>query len=140
MSCSCWCLQILGGRRSCLPADPADSYFKRSVMVPVVSLANLDVPEEASLLKLDVQGYELEVLAGAGQLLSQVEVIVAECSLYPFQVGIPLIHETIQHVVGLGFRLYDTADAIRWPSGNLAQIDLVFVASRSQLLLEGRWG
>jgi FkbM family methyltransferase len=129
------------GGSSFLPASRrGDTYFKRSVMVPVVPLANLDIPEEASLLKLDVQGYELEVLAGAGPVLQQVEVIVAECSLYPFQQEIPLIHETIQHVVGLGFCLYDVADEIRWPSGTLAQMDLIFVASRSQLLHPGRWG
>jgi len=129
------------GGSSFLPASRrGDSYFKRSVIVPVVPLASLDVPEETSLLKLDVQGYELEVLAGAGRLLHQVEVIVAECSLYPFQQRIPLIHETIQHVVSLGFSLYDVADEMRWPSGMLAQMDLIFVASRSQLLHSRRWG
>jgi len=47
------------------------------------------------------------VLAGTGRVLHQVEVIVIECSLYPFQQTIPLIHGTIQYVVGLGFCMYD---------------------------------
>jgi FkbM family methyltransferase len=126
---------------SFLPASRrSDTYFKKSVKVPVVPLASLDIPEETSLLKLDVQGYELEVLAGAGRVMRQVEVIVAECSLYPFQENIPLIHESVEHVVDLGFRLYDIADEVRWPSGTLAQIDLVFVAAGSQLLQSSRWG
>jgi hypothetical protein len=66
--------------------------------------------------------------------------MVAECSLYPFQQEIPLVHQTIQHVIDLGFRLYDVADEVRWPSGTLAQIDLIFVASQSQLLHTRRWG
>ena len=125
---------------SFLPASSrTDSYFKRSVTVSVAPLDSLDIPDETSLLKLDVQGYELEVLAGADRVLRQVEVIVAECSLYSFQQDIPLIHEVIQYLVGLGFRLYDVADEIRLSSGTLAQIDLIFVASRSQLLESRQW-
>jgi FkbM family methyltransferase len=45
--------------------------FKRAVMVPVVPLDGLDIPEGPTLLKLDVQGFELEVIAGAGHLLEQ---------------------------------------------------------------------
>jgi hypothetical protein len=60
-------------------------------------------------------------------------------SLYPFQVDLPLIHETIQQMASLGFRLYDVADEVRWPSGTLAQIDMIFVASSSQLLHPRRW-
>lgn len=127
------------GGASFLPADrEGDAFFKRSVTVPVVPLESLELPGGTTLLKMDVQGYELEVLAGAGRLLDQVEVIVAECSLYPFQRDLPLIHQTIERMLQLGYRLYDVADEVRWPSGTLAQVDLVFVASRSQLL-EARW-
>ena len=128
------------GGSSFLPAGrDGDNFFKRSVTVPVVPLESLHIPAGRTLLKLDVQGYELEVLAGAGRLLDQVEVIISECSLYPFQQDIPLIHETIQQVVELGYRLYDVADEVRWSSGTLAQIDLIFVASQSQLLLSRWW-
>lgn len=127
------------GGSSFLPASRlGDTYFKRSVTVPVVTLAGMDVPAGPVLLKLDVQGYELEVLAGAGSLISQVEVMIVECSLYSFQRNIPLIDETIRQVTELGFRLYDLADETRWTSGTLAQTDLVFVDSRSELL-DPRW-
>jgi hypothetical protein len=91
------------------------------------------------VLKLDVQGYELEVIAGAAPILDQVEVIIAECSLYPFQKGIPLIHEVVDRVVEFGYLIYDAADEMRWPSGTLAQLDLVFVNGKSQLLDPGKW-
>jgi FkbM family methyltransferase len=116
-----------------------DSYFKRSVTVPVLPLSSLDIPSGPTVLKLDVQGYELEVIAGAASILDQVEVIIAECSLYPFQQGIPLIHEVVDRVVELGYRIYDTADEVRWPSGTLAQLDLVFVSGNNQLLDPGQW-
>jgi len=116
-----------------------DSYFKRSVTVPVLPLSSLDIPSGPTVLKLDVQGYELEVIAGAGPILDQVEVIIAECSLYPFQQGIPLIHEVVDRFAELGYRIYDTADEVRWASGTLAQLDLVFVSGNSQLLDPGQW-
>ena len=128
------------GGASFLPAGrEGDAFFKRSMTVPVVRLEDLGLPPGPTLLKMDVQGYELEVLAGAGRLLGQVEAIVSECSLYPFQRDIPLVHEVVERMGELGFRLYDVADEVRWPSGTLAQLDLVFVAAGSPLLLPRWW-
>jgi len=128
------------GGSSFLPARrKGDSYFKRSVTVPVLPLSSLDIPSGPTVLKLDVQGFELEAIAGAEPILDQVEVIIAECSLYPFQQGIPLIHEVVDRVVELGYRIYDAADEVRWPSGTLAQLDLVFVSGNSQLRGPGQW-
>jgi FkbM family methyltransferase len=128
------------GGSSFLPSSrPEDTYFKRAVMVPVVPLDGLDIPEGPTLLKLDVQGFEFEVIAGAGHLLEQVDVIVVECSLHPFQRDLPLIDEVIERVSALGFRLYDTADEERWVSGTLAQVDVIFVRSDSPLLASQWW-
>lgn len=52
-------------------------------MMPVVPLGGLDIPEARTHLKR-VHGFELEVIAGAGHLLEQVDVIVVEFSLHPF--------------------------------------------------------
>jgi FkbM family methyltransferase len=128
------------GGSSFLPASrKGDSYFKRSVTVPVLPLSSLDIPSGPTVLKLDVQGFELEAIAGAEPILDQVEVIIAECSLYPFQQGIPLIHEVVDRVVELGYRIYDAADELRWPSGTLAQLDLVFVSGNSQVRDPVQW-
>ena len=48
------------------------------------------------LLKLDVQGYELEVLKGADGLLSAAEVVLLEASLIPVNKGCPLIADVIR--------------------------------------------
>jgi FkbM family methyltransferase len=128
-----------GGSSFLAASREHDSYFKRSVTVPVLPLSSLDIPSGPTVLKLDVQGYELEVIAGAAPILDQVEVIIAECSLYPFQQGIPLIHEVVDRVVEFGYLIYDAADEMRWPSGTLAQLDLVFVSGKSQLLDPVKW-
>jgi FkbM family methyltransferase len=128
------------GGSSFLPASRAgDGSFKRSIDFPILTLDSLRLPSGSTLLKLDVQGYELQVLAGAQRTLAQVEVLIAECSLYPFQRDLPLVHDVIDRVVDLGFQLYDRADEVRRPSNMLAQIDLVFVAQRSQLIASSEW-
>ena len=122
------------GGSSFLPASrDHDPTFKRSVVVPILPLSSLDVPKGSTLLKLDVQGYELEVIAGAGRLLDDVEVIIAECSLYPTQQGLPLIHEIVRDLTDRGYSLYDLSDEYRWPSGTLSQVDLIFVSGESDL-------
>jgi FkbM family methyltransferase len=128
-----------GGSSFLSASREGDTYFKRSVNVPVVTLDSLDIPEGPTLLKLDVQGYELEVLEGGSRVLEQVEVLVAECSLYPFQTDIPLVHDVVRRVADLGLVVYDVADELRWPSGALAQVDLIFVASGSRLLHADLW-
>jgi FkbM family methyltransferase len=59
------------GGSSFLPSSrPGDPYFKRSVLVPVLRLDSLAIPDGPTLLKLDVQGFQLEVIAAAGDLLT----------------------------------------------------------------------
>jgi len=128
------------GGSSFLPSSrPDDQYFKRSVIVHVVPLDSIDIPVGSTLLKLDVQGFELEVLDGASATLNQVDVIITECSLYPFQQGLPLIDQVIARVSALGFRLYDLADEKRWVSGTMAQIDLIFIRANNPLLASRWW-
>ena len=90
------------------------------------------ITEPVDLLKLDVQGFEIEAMNGAPRILSDCEVLVAECSLYPFQRDIPLIHDVVAYVVDKGFRVYDYGGEFRWSSKTLAQMDLVFVREDSE--------
>ena len=68
---------------------PADLPFKRSIMVPVESLARLHesgmIPDDAALLKIDTEGFDLEVIRGMGS--QRYDVICAEYwdSSIPFQ-------------------------------------------------------
>jgi FkbM family methyltransferase len=47
------------------------------------------------LLKLDVQGYELEVLKGAEKVLQSTELVCMEVSLLNYNSGAPLMPEVI---------------------------------------------
>jgi FkbM family methyltransferase len=80
------------------------------------------------LVKLDVQGYELEVMAGATKLWESTKVFIVETSLYPYWAGCPIVSEVVGYFAKRGFQLYDLSTECRDPvSGMLAQVDLIFV-------------
>lgn len=58
-----------------------------------------------ALLKIDVQGAELDVLRGSADLLSLFDVIYVECSYLPLYEGQPLFPEIARWMDGHGFHL-----------------------------------
>lgn len=56
-----------------------------------------------NLLKIDVQGYELEVLKSAGALLENFQWVYVECSYVPLYEGQPLAEDIIAFLVARGF-------------------------------------
>jgi hypothetical protein len=92
---------------------------------------------EAGLLKLDVQGYELEVLKGTPRPLLSAEVILMEVSLLGVNRGAPLLHEVLRFMNERGFGTYDICSFIRRPVDNaLWQSDFLFVKETSPLLAD----
>lgn len=86
------------------------------------------------LLKLDVQGYELEVLAGAAETLARTEVILSEVALLEYNKGSPLMHEVIVSLAERDFLPYDICGGLRRSSDQaLFQTDLIFVRRDSAL-------
>jgi FkbM family methyltransferase len=84
------------------------------------------------LLKLDVQGAELDVLAGAADTLARTQAILLEASLVEYNRGAPRIAEVIARLKELDFVLYDICD-LRRIGAVLAQTDLLFVRRGSAL-------
>ena len=60
-------------------------------------------PGKVTLLKVDTQGYEMEVLKGASSSLSKVTALQIELSLTPLYDGAPLFENVVAHVRGQGF-------------------------------------
>ncbi len=56
-------------------------------------------------LKLDVQGYELQVLRGAHDALSRIVALQAEASVIPLYAGVPSYHELMRDIDAMGFQL-----------------------------------
>lgn len=113
-------------------AAPASRTYAEE-FVPVMRLDDfLPVAEHAAggapWVKVDVQGYELEVLTGATQWLSEATVVQCELSLRVLYEGQASYKDVIAFVEEFGFELrrIDTAfEDIR--TGETLQIDGVFV-------------
>ncbi len=96
--------------------------------------------EAPNFLKLDVQGYELEVLKGARNTLPQVSAILAEVNLIDIHKGAPLLDELILFMRDRGFVTYDICGLTRRPLDKaLWQADFIFVLQDSALRSDKRW-
>lgn len=78
------------------------------------------------LLKVDVQGFELEVLKGAPETLKLVDEALIECSFMELYEGQALADEVISFVLESGLRLVGVHGQIRTASGQSIQADLHF--------------
>jgi FkbM family methyltransferase len=86
------------------------------------------------VLKLDVQGAELDALAGAAKTLAHTEVVQLETLLFPFYDGGPELADVVAFMREANFVVYDVVDLGYRPlDGALAQADLLFVPESSPL-------
>ena len=82
------------------------------------------------LVKLDVQGFEFEVLAGGKSLFGRTEVFILETSLFRFMPDCSLTREVIPFMFARGYELYDIPGFCRRTfDGALGAVDLAFVKS-----------
>jgi FkbM family methyltransferase len=96
--------------------------------------------EAPYLLKVDVQGAELRVLAGAPEVLKGTEALILETAFFPFNAGVPVFHEVVARAAELGFVPYDLVDGYTRPlDGALAQVDVVFVPEGSAFRADTRF-
>lgn len=96
--------------------------------------------EAPDLVKIDVQGMELQVLQGSTRLFDHTEVFVIEVNLFAFMPGCPRVHEIVQFMAARGYTLFDLAGSLRRPfEDDLGQLDLVMVSARSPLIASSRW-
>ena len=79
-----------------------------------------------ALLKLDVQGYELEALRGCEDLLRKFDLVVVECSFVELYEGQALAHEVTHFLQMNGFVLRNVYDLEYDPRGQAIQGDFLF--------------
>lgn len=87
------------------------------------------------LIKIDVQGFELDVLRGAERVLAgDCQAVLAEVNFYKSHPNIPTVDEVIAFLRERGFVWYDTCGLLRRPLDDaLWQMDLLFVRSDHEL-------
>lgn len=68
---------------------------------------------DVDFLKLDVEGYELEIFKGAKQTLNRCMAVSAEAAFYPWRTGMPTFSEIDIYLRKMGFVLFDLP-IFRW--------------------------
>jgi FkbM family methyltransferase len=89
------------------------------------------IPE---IVKIDVQGYELEVLKGASKLFDVTELFIIEVSLQKKEERVPLMGDIISFMAERSYVIYDFSGFLRHKEdGSLFECDVCFVRKDSSL-------
>lgn len=88
-------------------------------------------PQRPTLLKIDVQGFEYEVLEGATALLPYVDVVFVEASYIELYEGQKLADSVTNLLVSQGFNLSAAHNEQYDANGTLVQADLLFIPTPS---------
>jgi FkbM family methyltransferase len=98
--------------------------------VPIITIDSLfenteDLPQ---LVKLDIQGYELEALAGATKLFGHTECFIVEINMYERVATVPQFSDVVAFFADRDYKVYDIPGDLRRPLDNaLWAVDLAFV-------------
>lgn len=133
-----------GGGSSLLPgAEGAAAMGAEARTVPVVTLDSLyaggarPLPE---LVKIDVEGMELEVLRGASSLLGTAEIFVIEAALFRYRPEQASFAELVAFMADRGYLPYDFPWFLRRPlDGALGLCDVAFARAAGPLRASARW-
>lgn len=122
---------VLPMRQRHIDAAPESKYVGKVVvgMERLDQLAKPYVsPDTAVLIKIDTQGYEMQVLEGATGLLPQTVALQLEMSLVPLYEHAPGFADVLEYVLANDFELFGLVPGFRdAPSGRLLQMDGFFV-------------
>lgn len=80
---------------------------RETPVLPLHEMINAEEICSPALLKIDVQGFELEVLKGCHSMLNHFSYIYIECSFIELYKGQALVHEVIDFLHKRGFFLSD---------------------------------
>lgn len=119
---------------------------KTNAKVETIKLQLLDNVIENSffpkvdMIKIDTQGYELEILKGGAKALHSAQFVLLEISLLGIYKNAPLVDEVIFFMKANNFMLYDICSIMRRPYDKaLFQSDFLFIKADHPLRSSTRW-
>jgi len=99
-------------------------------------LSEKKISSKNNLLKLDVQGSELDILKGLANKIDTFEAIILETSVRRYNKSSPLFIKVINFMYKNNFIFYDLCDLKRLDGTNstLVQFDALFISKNSTLI------
>jgi FkbM family methyltransferase len=97
------------------------------------------------IVKIDAEGYELEIVEGAGTLIGVTELFFLEVAMLDLSsphdaIARPGFHEVLERMRELGYEPYDLTDLIRRPSDDaLALVEIAFARREGALRAYSGW-
>lgn len=109
-------------------------------VITIDSLIEKKQMEIPDIVKLDIQGFELEALKGAELLFGKTEVFILEVSFFEFIEGTPIFSEVVAFMAQRGYEVFDFPGFLRRPFDNaLGQMDICFVKRNGFIRASNKW-
>lgn len=85
-------------------------------------------PSDLDILKIDTQGFEPEVLKGAGKILSNFDLVITELMFYDFYERQLSFFDIEKYLIPAGFKLYDISHISKNPmNGRTDWVDIIYI-------------
>ncbi len=95
---------------------------------------------QPGFIKIDTEGYELEILRGGVKTMRDADFVLLEASFFRRTPDSPTVVDVIQWMTERDFILYEIADVLRHPKeGFMGLCDLLFLNARHPLASSTRW-
>lgn len=118
----------IGQNQSALFPHTGEREVRQASVLPLHEAIDADDLSPPALLKIDVQGFELEVLKGCRLMLDRFAWVYCECSFIELYEGQALAYEVIDYLSQHGFRLSGVYNMTYDKKGIAIQADFLFVA------------
>ena len=85
-------------------------------------------PSDLDILKIDTQGFEPEVLMGAGKLLTNFDLVITELMFFDFYEKQLSFFDIEKFLIPAGFKLYDISHISKNPmNGRTDWVDIIYI-------------
>jgi hypothetical protein len=112
-----------------------DSFeFTKSSTKQQIAIKRLDdfieaiKPTQHTMVKIDVQGYEMQVLLGGSSFIKLSKIVIVEMSFEKLYEDQPLFHEVYTELYRLGFSYHGNLEQLISPTtSEILQADCIFI-------------